>query len=125
MTKTLNKHIRVKKDHWECIERAAKQRGIAPSRLMIETTLQAVGGKNWPRTELEIRLPHSRLFSAQVLACDMIAVACKGEIEEIPQNISKIVLDLRDGLSESPQSSAAPVTVITSNESRTQEQKRF
>ena len=42
MGNTINKHIRVDEDHWKRIEKAAHERGISPSRLMISATIEAI-----------------------------------------------------------------------------------
>ena len=94
MTKTLNKHIRVDEDHWERIEDAARQRGTSPSRLMIESTLRAIEGREWPQTELQLRVARSCLFTAQVLARDLIAAGRKEDLEEIRRHVSQLAPEL-------------------------------
>ena len=44
MGKTINKHIRVDEDHWKRIEKAAHERGISPSWLIISAALEAIEG---------------------------------------------------------------------------------
>ena len=96
MPKTLNKHIRVDPEHWMRIEEAAKQRGISPTRLMIESTLQAIDGRPWPRTDVEIHMLRSCLFTAQAMARDMMDAGRREEIEEIRRDISQIAPELPD-----------------------------
>lgn len=44
MGNTINKHIRIDKDHWRRIEKAAHERGITPARLMISAALETTEG---------------------------------------------------------------------------------
>ena len=94
MGNTINKHIRVDEDHWKRIEKAAKERGISPSRLMISATIEAIEGREWPRTEAEIHLFRSAMFSAQAIIRDMERAGREDEIEEISRNISEVAPEL-------------------------------
>ena len=93
----MNKHIRFDKDEWQWVEDATQKRGISPSRLLISSTLEAIDGRNWPRTEAEIYLLRSATFAAQAIARDMEAAGCDGEIAEIVRNISKAAPELPPG----------------------------
>ena len=105
MGKTINKHIRVDQDQWRQIEKAAQERGISPSRLMISATIEAIEGREWPRTEAEIHLLRSAMFAAQAIIRDMERAGREEEIEQISRNISEVAPelplksanDLRDG----------------------------
>ena len=94
MGNTINKHIRVDKDHWRRIEKAAYERGISPSRLMISATLEAIKGREWPRTEAEIHLLRSAMFAAQAIIRDMERAGREEEIEQISKNISQVAPEL-------------------------------
>ena len=94
MGKTINKHIRVDEDAWLRIEKAAQERGISPSRLMISATLEAIEGREWPRTEAEIHLLRSAMFAAQVIIRDMERAGREDEIEQISRNISEVAPEL-------------------------------
>ena len=94
MGNTINKHIRVDQDHWRRIEKAAQERGISPSRLMISATLEAIEGRDWPRTEAEIHLLRSAMFTAQAIIRDMEKGGRDEEIEEISRNISEVAPEL-------------------------------
>ena len=96
MTKTLQKNIRVTPGQWDRIENAAKERGLTANRLMVELAMQALDRREWPRTELEIRMLRSCMFAAQVLARDLIAAGREDEVEEIRRDISMIAPDLPD-----------------------------
>ena len=94
MGKTINKHIRVDQDHWRRIEKAAHEKGISPSRLMISSTLEAVDGREWPRTEAEIHLLRSAMFTAQAIIRDMERAGREEEIQEISRSISEVAPEL-------------------------------
>ena len=94
MANTLNKHIRVDEDDWKRIDEEATRRGISPNRLLITSTLEAIDGPKWPRTEAEIYLLRSAMFAAQAIARDMAAAGRGEEIEEIARNISKVAPEL-------------------------------
>ena len=94
MANTVNKHIRVDENDWKRIENAAREQGISPSRLLISATLEAIDGREWPRTEAEIYLLRSAMFAAQAIARDMEAAGRGDEIAEIARNISRVAPEL-------------------------------
>ena len=94
MANTVNKHIRVDENDWKRIENVAREQGISPSRLLISATLEAIDGREWPRTEAEIYLLRSAMFAAQAIARDMEAAGRGDEIAEIARNISRVAPEL-------------------------------
>ena len=94
MGNTINKHIRVDEDHWRRIEKAAHERGISPSRLMIAATIEMIEGLEWPRTEAEIHLLRSAMFTAQAIIRDMERAGREKEIEQISRTISEVAPEL-------------------------------
>ena len=94
MGNTINKHIRVDQVHWRRIEKAAQERGISPSRLMISATLEAIEGREWPRTKAEIHLLRSAMFTAQAIIRDMERAGREEEIEQISRTISEVAPEL-------------------------------
>ena len=96
MGTTINKHIRVDEDHWKRIEQEAHKRGISPSRLMISAALEVIEGREWPRTEAEIHLLRSAMFTAQSIIRDMERAGREEEIEEISRAISDVAPELPD-----------------------------
>ena len=94
MGNTINKHIRVDQDVWQRIEKVAQERGISPSRLMISATIEAIEGREWPRTEAEIHLLRSAMFAAQAIIRDMERAGREDEIEQISRNISEVAPEL-------------------------------
>ena len=94
MGKTINKHIRVDEEYWKQIEKAAQERGISPSRLMISAALETIKGREWPRTEAEIHLLRSAMFVAQAIIRDMEKDGRDEEIEQISKSISQVAPEL-------------------------------
>ena len=91
MARTLQKNIRVTPEQWDHIENAAKERDISANRLVVELALEALDHREWPRTELEIQLLRSSMFTAQAIARDMIVAGREEEVEEIRLKISEVV----------------------------------
>ena len=110
MGKNINKHIRVNEDHWKRIENAAHERGISPSRLMISATIEAIEGREWPRTEAEIHLLRSAMFAAQAIIRDMERAGRDKEIQQISRNISEVAPEL-------PEKPANPDTLSPNSQS--------
>ena len=51
MVQTVQKNIRVTPEQWERIEKAADERGISANQLLVELAMEALDGRQWPRTE--------------------------------------------------------------------------
>ena len=94
MVQTVQKNIRVTPEQWERIERAANERGISANQLLVELAMEALHRRHWPRTEAEIHLLRSAMFTAQAMARDMAAAGRGDEIAEITRNISKVAPEL-------------------------------
>ena len=94
MAKTLSKTVRVTEAQWNRVETAARKRNDSPNHLLVQLAMEALDRREWPRTELEIHLLRSSLFTAQAIARDMIAKGRSDQIEEIRREISKIAPEL-------------------------------
>ncbi len=94
MAGTVNKHIRIDEEIWERLEAAAKDRETTANRLLSELAAQWLENREWPRTDVQIQVARSSLFTAQVVARDMIAAGREKEVEEIRNSISSIVPDV-------------------------------
>ena len=90
MAKTLSKTVRVTEEQWHRVEKSARTRNESPNNLLVKLAMQALDRHEWPRTELEIQLLRSTLFTAQATARDMIAGGREHEIDEIRREISRI-----------------------------------
>ena len=94
---TVNKHIRIDEEIWKRLEVAAKDRETTANRLLSELAAQWLENREWPRTDVQVQVARSSLFTAQAVARDMIAAGREKEIEEIRDSISTIVPDLEAG----------------------------
>ena len=94
MVQTVQKNIRVTPEQWQRIEKAADERGVSANQLLVELALEALDRREWPRTEAEIHLLRSAMFTAQATARDMAAAGRSEEIEEIARAISKVAPEL-------------------------------
>ena len=100
MAKTLSKTVRVTETQWIRVESAARKRNESPNHLLVKLAMEALDHREWPRTEPEIHLLRSSLFTAQAMARDMIANGRSEEIEEIRREISRIAPALPPGRPE-------------------------
>ena len=91
--KTVNKHIRVRPEQWERIERAAEGSALTANQLLMELAIEALERRESPKTVAEIRVARASLFTAQAIARDLIAAGREKEVEEIREFISTIVPD--------------------------------
>ena len=94
MAGTVNKHIRIDEEIWERLEAAAKDRETTANRLLAELAAQWLENREWPRTDAQIQVARSSLFTAQAVARDMIAAGRGDEVDEIRREISMIVPDM-------------------------------
>lgn len=93
MPRTLQKKIRISEAHWKRLENEAAELDTTANRLVVELALEALDRREWPRTEPEIQLFRSVMFSAQAIARNMVAEGREDELEEIRKEISKIIPD--------------------------------
>ena len=107
MPRTIDRHIRVTPEQWERIENAARANGSTPNQLVVKLALEALGRREWPRSDREVRLLRSTMFTAQALARNMIAAGRAEEIRQIRRNISAIVPDLPDDVVDPDQKHAS------------------
>ena len=91
MATTLQKTVRVTQQQWNRVENAAKERDVSPNHLLVELAMEAIERREWLRTEAEIHLLRSALFSAQAITRDMSSDGREEEVEQIRRNISMIV----------------------------------
>ena len=61
---------------------------------MISAAIEAIEGREWPRTEAEIHLLRSAMFTAQAIIRDMEKAGRGDEIERICRNISEVAPEL-------------------------------
>ena len=64
------------------------------TRLLISSTLEAIDGAHWPRTEAEFYLLRSAMVAAQAIARAMEAAGRGDEIADIARTISRVTPEL-------------------------------
>ena len=94
MVQTIQKNIRVTPEQWKRIENEAEKREMSPNRLVVELVMEALERREWPRTEAQIHLLRSAMFTAQAIIRDMEKAGREEEIEQISRNISQIAPEL-------------------------------
>ena len=94
MAQTAQKNIRFTPEQWKRVEKEAHGRRISPNRLVVELTMGALERREWPRTEAEIHLLRSAMFTAQAIIRDMERNGREEEIEQISRNISEVAPEL-------------------------------
>ena len=102
MVQTVQKNIRLTPEQWERIENAAEERDVSANQLLVELAMEALDRREWPRTQAEIYLLRSAMFTAQAIARDMTAAGRDEEIEEIARNISKVAPELPPDPTDDP-----------------------
>ena len=90
---SLHKHIRVSREQWERIERAAEGSPHSPNQVLVELAMEALDRREWPATDTEMRVARASLFAAQALARGLIADGHERDVQEIRDYISSIVPD--------------------------------
>ena len=88
---SLHKHIRVSREQWERLERAAQGTPHSPNQVLVELAMEALDRRQWPATETEIKVARASLFAAQAIARRLIADGREEEVQEIRDFISTIV----------------------------------
>ena len=94
MAQTAQKNIRFTSEQWKRVEKEAEKRDISPNRLVVELAIEGLERREWPRTEAEIHLLRSAMFTAQAIIRDMEKAGREEEIEQISRNISEVAPEL-------------------------------
>ena len=94
MVQAAQKNIRFTPGQWKRVEKEAEMRGVSANRLVVELTMEALEGREWPRTEAEIHLLRSAMFAAQAIIRGMERTGREEEIEQISRNISEVAPEL-------------------------------
>ena len=102
MVQTLQKNIRVTPEQWMRVEKEAHKRGVSANKFVVELLMEALEHREWPRTEVEIHLLRSAMFTAQAIIRDMERAGREDEIEQISRNISEVAPELPRNLAKDP-----------------------
>ncbi len=88
---SLHKHIRVSREQWERLERAAQGTPWSSNQVLVEFAMEALDRREWPATDTEMRVARASLFAAQAIARKLIADGREADVQEIRDFISTIV----------------------------------
>lgn len=112
MPATISKHIRIDKELWQRLETAAGERETTANRLLAELAERWLETREWPQSDVQVRVARSSLFTAQAIALDMIAAGRKKEVDDILEHVATIVPDI------APEPPAQPTTASDEGDSR-------
>ena len=91
MPRTINKHIRIDEELWKRLEKAAGESDTTANRLLAELAERWLEAREWPQSEVQIRVARASLFTAQAIALDMIAAGRKNEVDQVLDYVGTIV----------------------------------
>ena len=94
MAQTAQKNIRFASEQWKHVEKEADKHNKSPNQFVVELVMEALERRDWPRTEAEIHLLRSAMFTAQAIIRDMERDGREDEIEQISKNISEVAPEL-------------------------------
>lgn len=92
--RTQSRRIRVLPEQWERIENAARGTRRTANEFVIDLAMEALDKREWPRTEAEVYLLRSAMFTAQAMVRDMEKAGRQDEIEAIIRTISEVAPEL-------------------------------
>ena len=88
--KALHKHVRIAPEQWERLERAAQGTPHSPNQILVELAMEALDRRDWPSTEVEMRVARASLFTAQAIALDLIAAGRDKEVQDARALLNEI-----------------------------------
>ncbi len=94
MSGTISKHIRIDEELWKRLEAAAGEEDITANRLLAELAERWLETREWPQSEVQVRVARASLFAAQAIALDMIAAGRKTKVDQILEHVATIVPDV-------------------------------
>ena len=90
----LEKRIRVTSRQWDRLQEAAQGTSLTANQLMIELAIEALDRREWPNTQAEIRMYRASLFTAQMLARELIDTGRAEKLAEIRRHVSQMAPEL-------------------------------
>ena len=94
MAQATQKNIHFTSEQSKRVEKMAERREMSPNRLVVELVMEALERREWQRTEAEIHLLRSAMFTAQAIIRDMERDGREKEIKQISRNISEVAPEL-------------------------------
>ncbi len=91
---SLEKRVHVTSGQWDRLQEAARGTSLTVNQLMVELAMEALDRREWPTTEAEIRMYRASLFTAQVLARELIDTGHEKKLAEIRRHVSQMAPEL-------------------------------
>ena len=91
MTRTINKHIRIDEELWKRLEKAAGESDTTANRLLAKLAERWLETRDWPQSEVQVRVARASLFTAQAIALDMIAAGRKKQVDQVLDYVATVV----------------------------------
>ena len=91
MSGTISKHIRIDEELWKRLEAAAGEEDVSANSLLAELAEGWLETREWPQSEVQVRVARASLFAAQAIAPVMIAAGRKNEVDRILKKAATIV----------------------------------
>ena len=91
MPRTINKHIRIDEELWKRLEKAAGESDTTANRLLAALAERWLKTREWPPSEVQVRVARASLFTAQAIALDMIAAGRKKQVDQVLDYVATIV----------------------------------
>ena len=88
------KRVRVSSGQWDRLQEAAQGTSLTANQLMVELAIEALDRREWPATEAEIRMYRASLFTAQVLARELVDTGREEKLAEIRRHVSQMAPEL-------------------------------
>jgi len=88
------KRVRVSSGRWDRLQEAARGTSLTANQLMVELAIEALDRREWPASETEIRMYRASLFTAQVLARELIDTGREEKLAEIRRHVSQLAPEL-------------------------------
>ena len=76
MVQTTQKNIRFTSEQWKRVEKEAEKYDKSPNQFVVELVMGALERRDWPRTEAEIHLLRSAMFTAQAIIRGVTVKCC-------------------------------------------------
>ena len=91
MPGTISKHIRIDEELWKRLETAAGEIDTTANRLLAELAERWLETREWPQSEVQVKVARASVFTAQAIALDMIAAGRQKEVDQILEHVTTIV----------------------------------
>ena len=91
MPGTISKHIRIDEELWKRLETAAGEIDTTANRLLAELGERWLETREWPQSEVQIKVARASVFTAQAIALDLIAAGRQKRVDQLLEHAASIV----------------------------------